>query len=388
MIISLMKTATLCMLLFAINVSNAQKLNNTDKERVIEVNLDSIPGILSNNLNFNDFFAESYITAKVTADRNGNAEKIRIGRCRTTLSGNSNSNSLKTARKLLLESSRTIIKNTVWNEGKNRCRIIWKPRHSQSKRKTDKINNGLKALADGCITEDEKKRIRGTDGSVFLLARTDTTGIICDIDHIGNIYWKSDNAKNENADIKGLSITFFSNSSSSAQMRNAYQSYEEKEQHATDKIYNNCAKAAEKRLLGKSLSEFTAKQGDKRACIEINIDATGIEIEENGPVFCGGTGKLRRILEENLKSSKILRKSNATGAIMVKFIVKKNGKCKILGIQSRIPENCSTGSESKEKLSKEIYDNISKTMKRLPDWTPGTRDGKATDTVCKLKIKI
>ena len=77
----------------------------------IDAFLDSTPGISGNSINFNDFFSYSYITAKAHADEKGEIEKIKISRCKTTPSGSIDRTSAETARKLLIESSKSIIKS-------------------------------------------------------------------------------------------------------------------------------------------------------------------------------------------------------------------------------------------------------------------------------------
>ena len=70
----------------------------------IVVYLDSTAGVYCSNLNYNDFFSESYVTVKFLADKDGKAGKIEMTDFETTLSGNSDKYSIKTAEKLMLES--------------------------------------------------------------------------------------------------------------------------------------------------------------------------------------------------------------------------------------------------------------------------------------------
>ncbi|MBR6691209.1 MAG: hypothetical protein IKL75_01035 [Bacteroidaceae bacterium] len=73
----------------AVGAMQAQESASNEKTRIIEAFLDSTPAIYGSNLNFNDFFSDSYVTAKVYADDDSIVTKIKIKKCWTLPSSNS-----------------------------------------------------------------------------------------------------------------------------------------------------------------------------------------------------------------------------------------------------------------------------------------------------------
>jgi hypothetical protein len=117
------KLTTTIFFLFAALTANAQEITVTNREGTIETTLGNTKGIYSDGLDFNEFFTGATITAKVKANKEGEAKRINITKCKVSAAGNCDEKSLNTAKKLLKESCRNIIAGEKWNRDKNSCRI-------------------------------------------------------------------------------------------------------------------------------------------------------------------------------------------------------------------------------------------------------------------------
>ena len=131
------KFTTIFFLLFVALTANAQKITVTNREGKIETTLGNTKGIYSDGLDFNEFFTGATITAKVKTNKEGEATRINITKCRLSTLGNSDDKSFNTAKKLLKESSKNIIAEEKWNCGKNSCRIIYKAGKTQKAKKNE-----------------------------------------------------------------------------------------------------------------------------------------------------------------------------------------------------------------------------------------------------------
>lgn len=388
--IRLLKTIVMGMLLCTALTGKAQEQTALIEQCNIAAFLDSVPGIYAGSLNFSDFFAESSVSAKVVAGKDGNVQRIKIGKRNININGNCDPVSIKTARKLLVESSKSIIRSKRWKPGKSRCTILWKPRYSKiiKKRDTSKI---IESIAGKDIIESAKKKLKGADCSAYIIAETDTNGIVKKTRHIGNIHWGEKELSQDNGKIGNLDISFNSgNSSSFAIMRLPYRVDEkEREQQRRDRIVTKSAETIGKGFIGKHISTITGCEEQKRrTCIEINIDATEVEIEQTNPVFPGGAQKLKELFVESLKKNKTVKKYNVTGNIRIKLNIKKNGKAEVWDVSAKIPASCCKSSYRMKKIKEKIHEEITRTAKKMPRWTPGTCDGEPEERQCTFKIEL
>lgn len=356
----------------------------------IVVYLDSTAGVYCSNLNYNDFFSESYVTVKFLADKDGKAGKIEMADFETTLSGNSDKYSIKTAEKLMLESCRSIVKSKTWEEGENRCRIVWKPRylHDENNLKT---KSKLKELIDECVTYDTKKRIFGVDGSAYIYAKADNNGIIQETRYIGNIYWGTNEIPLQNKKAKDIKISYYSNGGKKLSLvPGKYQlRKEESKFRKRGHIIKECAELISDRLMGKKLYDFIACDAtETEACIEINIDASDIEIEHEAPAFHGGLDELRDVLLAEIGSNKIIKRNNVRGSVVIEFFVKRSGKAKVYDVRPNITKESDKGWDSHRKVKKAICDEVTDAFKKMPRWIPEIYDGKPRETYCVVRLNL
>ncbi len=361
----------------------------------IEAFLDSLPGIHSRNLDLNDFFDESTVTAIVYADENGTAEKVRIRKARIKLSGNSDNKSLNTAKKLLKESSRHIAENRKHSPGKNKYSITWKPRYNKKKNNCD-IHCALDSFIMENVTTYINVSTYKLDGSAFIEIEQDSAGYILDTEFIGSIIWNIEYNGNRNGIITGLSVTLDRNiARDHSASRNPtqvfiprYDKEKDRVMYKIEKILKNNAKSVGNTLIGKKFSEL----GDsKRHCIEINVSVKRIETGETPPQFPGGADALDEYLKNNIEYSKVLRRNNVKGYIDVEFNISKEGKVNNIHINKK---NLSDyliyreGGDSRRKIEKAAIKAVYKLIEEMPDWIPGTQNGYNKAFNCKLNVEL
>lgn len=356
----------------------------------IVVYLDSTAGVYCSNLNYNDFFSESYVTVKFLADKDGKAGKIEMTDFETTLSGNSDKYSIKTAEKLMLESCRSIVNSKTWEEGENRCRIVWKPRYLHDENNLN-TKSKLKELIDECVTYDTKKRIFGVDGSAYIYAKADKNGIIQETRYIGNIYWETNEVTQQSEKSKDIKINYYSNGGKNLSLVPGKFQFR-KEQNKFFKrniLFKENAELIGDRLNGKKLYEFiNCQAGETEACIEIYIDTRDIEIDHSAPAFPGGINELKKVLLAEIWSNKVIKRNNVTGSVLIEFFVKKNGKAKIYDVRPSITKESHSGWDSENKVVKAICDEVTDAIKKMPRWTPELYDGKPRETYCVVRLKL
>jgi TonB family protein len=92
------------------------------------------------------------------------------------------------------------------------------------------------------------------------------------------------------------------------------------------------------------------------------------------PEFNGGMEALVNFLSENLKYPEKAKADNVSGKVYVSFVISKSGKVK----DAKVIRGVST----------EIDNEALRVIKAMPDWTPGTKDGKKADIEMKLPINF
>mgnify|MGYP003302971189 CR=1 FL=1 len=353
----------------AIGAMQAQESASNEKTHIIEAFLDNTPAIYGSNLNFNDFFSDSYVTAKVYADDDSIVTKIKIKKCWTLPSGNSDRYSLKTAKKLLKESSKGVIRSLKWKPGKSECGIIWKPRHNHiiEKREADA---GLISFITGLITDETKIMLYRYDCSTFISLRVDSTGTVLDTDHVGNIFWGT----------KGNGSTQHSMMFKPRFQAPRYMSEWEQGLYKANKQLGNNVQQIAGELNGRQFSGLAG--GKKDICIEINIDTSDIEIEESDPAYPGGTTALKEYYTENFRYNKVLRRNKIKGIVNVNLLIGKDGKAKLMHIEMHEPTFAFEGMEPWYRIEKYVWDEIKRITKEMPRWNPGKYNGKEIDTEC------
>lgn len=362
----------------------AQDVKPSTDKHMIEMFLDNTPGIYG-SLDFNDFFSDSYVTAKVYADEDSAVTRIKIGESGTVLSGNCDSNSLKCAEKLLKESCRSIIKERKWKPGKSECVIVWKPRHNHKIEKKP-ADGELMSFIEGLVTDETRKELHNYNCSAFIRLKTDSAGRILDAGHIGNIFWSS---RERSENITGLSAGMISGYKSSGSIMFIPERYMNGWEYGlcnADKLLKKSSKEITRRLAGK---QFDGLTGVKREiCIEICIDAPDIGIEESDPIYPGGVEALKEFYTENLRHNRMLRKSRITGLVNVNLLIKKNGKAKLLDIEAH--ELMFTWKDNKPwyKIEKKIKKEIKRITGKMPRWTPGRCDNENVETKCSFGLRL
>ncbi|MFZ5551706.1 MAG: TonB family protein [Bacteroidota bacterium] len=96
--------------------------------------------------------------------------------------------------------------------------------------------------------------------------------------------------------------------------------------------------------------------------------------ETVNPQFKGGDAELAKFIGDNLKYPESAKKDKKEGKVFIGFIVDKNGKVKNATIKRGFDSDC-----DKEAL---------RVIKMMPDWTPGSVDGKPADVEMVLPIKF
>ncbi len=100
----------------------------------------------------------------------------------------------------------------------------------------------------------------------------------------------------------------------------------------------------------------------------------GEEGEVVQPEFKGGMEALVKFLSENIKYPEKAKTDNVSGKVYVSFVISKSGKVK----DAKVIKS----------LSSEIDAEALRVINAMPDWTPGTKDGKKADVEMKLPINF
>ncbi len=378
----------------AIGTTQAQKSGSKDKTHIIEAFLDNTPAIYGCNLNFNDFFSDSYVTAKVYADDDSIVTKIRIKKCRTLPSGNSDPYSYETAIKLLKESCKSIISSYRWSPGENECRVIWRSRHDRMIEGREK-DRELMSFVSGLITDKTKRKLYRDDGSAFIRLQLDSTGRILEAEHIGNIFWGTGNAgwTSSTDDVAVSTVSGYENGDKHYTMKfkpksqpARYMDKWELRMHHADKLLRKNARQIARELNGRQFSGLAGKGGE--ICIEIHVDTSDIEIEEIDPAYPGGAKALKEFYIENFKYGRKLRRNRIKGNVNIGLLIKKNGKAKLQYVEMHEPTFSYEGRDSWDDISGEISSEIKRITKKLPRWTPGKHDGKKIEKNCSFRIRL
>lgn len=377
--------------ILAVGCIYAQRSGSGKEQRIIEAFLDSAPGIHGSNLNFNDFFSNSYVTAIVKANDDGKVEKIRIKKCRTTPSGNCDEYSMEGAEKLLIECSKSIINNSSWKPGTNSCRIEWKPRHN---RNIDReVPDGeMMNFINGLITDKTRRRLYKNEGSAYISLKIDSTGYILDAEYVGNIFWGTGTGgyiTDLSVDLSTDYREYASHTTMVFRPRlqpTRYMNEEETRLYKADKQLRKNAKQIARELKGKRFGALAGKAGE--ICIEVYIDTSDFEIEESQPVYPGGAKAVKEYYVKNFRYNRILRRNNVKGIVKVRLLIKKNGKAEALFVETREQPFSYEGKDRWEKIEKEIYDEVDRLTKKMPRWTPGRYDGKNIRTECRFSFRL
>ena len=97
-------------------------------------------------------------------------------------------------------------------------------------------------------------------------------------------------------------------------------------------------------------------------------------VTEVMPQFPGGTDALLQFLSKNIKYPEEARKNNISGRVYVTFVVNKSGKVE----QVRILRGIGGGCE----------EEVLRVMSLMPDWSPGTQDGKTVSVQYNLPVNF
>ena len=114
------------------------------------------------------------------------------------------------------------------------------------------------------------------------------------------------------------------------------------------------------------------------------------------PQFPGGKDALIKILSENIKYPKLAQKYGVGGKVMMTFIIDTKGKpteitakdCKIENFSSPrfSQEPRIVQKELEEKFALEFAKEAARVIRKMPNWTPGTLDGKPVRVKYTLPI--
>lgn len=99
------------------------------------------------------------------------------------------------------------------------------------------------------------------------------------------------------------------------------------------------------------------------------------EIADVMPQYPGGQEKLIQFIIDNLKYPDSAKKAGKTGKVFVSFVVKKSGKVASVKVVR------SSG-------HKELDDAAIDVVKKMPDWTPGEKDGKVVNVAYTLPLNF
>ncbi len=124
-----------------------------------------------------------------------------------------------------------------------------------------------------------------------------------------------------------------------------------------------------------TLSANLFDEGEKKS--EIKKDAPGNDsksLNEVMPSFPGGENEMVRFLGSNIKYPKEARKKNVSGRVFIRFYINKNGKVSRPYVMRGIGFGC-----DEEAL---------RVVKMMPDWKPGTQNGKPVPVNFNLPINF
>ena len=307
--------------LFVALTANAQKTTVTNREGTIETTLGNTKGIYSDGLDFNEFFTGTTCTAELKANKEGEATRINITKCRPSTWGNCDEKSFNCAKKLLKESCKNIIADKKWNCGKNSCHIIYKAGKTKKAEKP-KISKEIQSIINAYITDEKRREIYGINGSAFINAKIDHKGKIYDTGYIGCIIWNTRWQTARRSDINSLHIAVRSSSITSIRLRPDYSSTEYKTVENARKLLENAAKSIGKELEGK----YFPKASNENICIEVNINGYDVDIEQSEPEYPDGYKALKNIYVEELKNDRSISRNNIKGHIDIYLKIKKSGK--------------------------------------------------------------
>jgi len=106
----------------------------------------------------------------------------------------------------------------------------------------------------------------------------------------------------------------------------------------------------------------------------VKVDGEVFTLVENSPQFPGGMEKLGEYLGENLKYPESAQKAKVEGKVFVSFIVTKTGE--ITDVQ--VLKGIGYGADAE----------AVRVVKKMPNWTPATQDGKAVNVKFNLPINF
>lgn len=367
---------------------NAQE-GKTEKERhVIEAFLDETPAIYSCEIDLNDFFSHSHVMADVHADEDGVVQRIRIRKCRTTLSGSCDLTSLETAKELLKANSRSIIMGKRWEPGKTKCRIEWHPRHNHQKEKKP-ADEELESFIAAHITNETKRMLHKHESSAFIRMEIDPEGRILSASHMGNIFWETGG----DGIISDGSVDMYSGNNTHSYMVSTpmfqptrYMNETETSIYKANKQLKKNAKEIARRLVGRQFASMAGHP--EEVCIEVSVDTLDIKIEESSPSYPGGLKAIKEHYTKNFKYNRILRRNDVKGNVRVELMIKKNGKAKLHNIDIERQRFSFKGVDSWTRIGNKIYDEIDRITKEMPRWTPGRYDGKDIRMKCSFSIRL
>ncbi|MFZ1633655.1 MAG: M56 family metallopeptidase [Chitinophagales bacterium] len=104
------------------------------------------------------------------------------------------------------------------------------------------------------------------------------------------------------------------------------------------------------------------------------VSSVVVTESEVQPEFPGGMDALIKYLSENIKYPEAAKSDNIQGTTYIEFTVSKSGKIK----------NVTVKKGSNDLLDAEAV----RVVKSMPDWTPGTKEGKKADFVQVLPIRF
>ena len=92
------------------------------------------------------------------------------------------------------------------------------------------------------------------------------------------------------------------------------------------------------------------------------------------PVYPGGLSEMSAFLSENLVYPEKSQKKRVEGRVLLSFIIEKNGSISHVTVEEGLDKKC-----NKEAI---------RVVKLMPNWTPGTKDGKPVRVMFKLPIRF
>lgn len=117
---------------------------------------------------------------------------------------------------------------------------------------------------------------------------------------------------------------------------------------------------------------------------------------ENMPKFPGGEAEMMKFLSKNIKYPKLAKKYAVGGKVMMTFIIDKDGKpteisardCKIEHfLPARFAQEPKTvQKELEEKFALQFAKEAARVIRKMPNWTPGTFEGKPVKVKYTLPV--